>query len=87
MRRMLWLAVLVLGFGVMVAGDLMANRIESRIKTAAEQIVAGHGLRVAVSGRDITLSGQADTPVELAQMRAALDQIAGRRVLRVACQH
>ncbi len=38
-------------------------------------------MEVAVSGRDVTLSGTADTPVELDRLVAGLDAIRGRRVV------
>lgn len=60
-----------------------AVRMESEIREAAEAEVAGtvHPMVLAVSGRDITLSGVADTPSEFDRIVAGLDAIRGRRVV------
>ena len=86
MRWKLWLGAVALGGLFLWVSSITATRIESGIRTAAQQVVATsvQGLRVTVSGRDIDLTGLADGPRELARVKAALNQIAGRRVLRVA---
>lgn len=81
-----------LGLGVMAIGVAAlgwwaqgnhAHRIETGIAGAAAQAVAGsvHGVRTEVSGRDIHLGGTADGQAEADRLLAALDAVAGRRVV------
>lgn len=60
-----------------------AVSMENKITSAAEAVIAGavHPMQLAVSGRDITLSGLADTPAERDRLLAGLDAIRGRRVV------
>ncbi|GKY86952.1 OmpA family protein [Sinisalibacter aestuarii] len=60
-----------------------AVSMQARIATAAQQAVTGtvHPMAVRVSGRDITLTGLADTRTELDRVIAGLDAIRGRRVV------
>ncbi len=78
----------VLCVGVLALGlwarFVTVPRIETAIRSAAEAVVAPsiHGLKVVVSGRDIDLSGLADSDRELSQMVQALENIQGQRVVR-----
>lgn len=58
--------------------------METTLGRAAEAVVATsiHGMRVTVSGREINLTGLADSHVELAQMVTALRNIAGQPAVR-----
>lgn len=62
---------------------VQAVAIEDRIGAAAEAVAAGHihPLAMRVSGRDITVTGMADTPEELAAIVGELDGLRGRRVV------
>jgi outer membrane protein OmpA-like peptidoglycan-associated protein len=59
-------------------------QIETRIRGAAEAVVATaiHGLKVQVSGRDIDLSGLADSDAELAQVMRGLRDIVGQSTVQ-----
>ena len=85
MRKAMGIGVFVLGVaGLGLWGSAhTANQIEHRVRAAAQQAVAGsvHGVKVAVSGRDIHLTGIVDGPKEQAKLLAALDAVAGRRVI------
>ena len=78
------------GFAVLLLGLAMlgywgqghqAIAIENRISEAAASIVSTslHGAHVRVSGRDITVSGLADTEAERQVLVAALQAIPGQR--------
>ncbi len=85
MRKLLGILLLVLGVGGLGlwarAND--ARAIEHRIAADAGQVAQGtvHAVTTAVSGRDITASGLADTEAEKAAILAALDRVPGRRVV------
>jgi OOP family OmpA-OmpF porin len=85
MRKAMGIGVFVLGVaGLGLWGSAhTAKQIEHRVRAAAQQAVAGsvHGVKVAVSGRDIHLTGIVDGPKEQAKLLAALDAVAGRRVI------
>lgn len=85
MRRLLGIAVLVAGIAALGlwAQSHQARQIEAGIARAAAEVVAAtaHGASVGVSGRDITISGLADTETERAGLIAALNAIPGRRVV------
>ena len=84
------LGALVFVAGVAVLGywgaQVYAVRMQAQIWGAAEGVVAQavHPMSVRVSGRDITVSGTADTGAELATLTAELDAIRGRRVVNLA---
>ncbi|HBZ43504.1 MAG TPA: hypothetical protein DEO85_05460 [Maritimibacter sp.] len=61
-----------------------AVRMENEVRTAADAVAGStvHPMEVRVSGRDITLSGTADTEDELAGLLTSLNQVNGRRVVR-----
>ncbi|WP_292023658.1 OmpA family protein [Maritimibacter sp. UBA3975] len=84
---------IILGPVVLVAGiaglawwgaDNEAQTIESEVRASAEGVVTGaiHPMNVTVSGRDITLTGTADTEDELTDIVTSLDRVEGRRVVR-----
>lgn len=85
MRKTLGVLVFVVG----VAGlgywgaKTQAVSIQGKVTEAAEAAIAGalHPVEVTVSGRDITLTGTADTQAELDMLVAALDSVRGRRVI------
>lgn len=85
MRKLLGIAVLVLGVGGLGlwARSNAAAEMQTRITQNAEQVVAAtiHGITTATSGRDITASGLADTAAEKAAILVALDKVPGRRVV------
>lgn len=60
-----------------------AVSMENKIREAARTAVAGtvHPMQATVSGRDIALTGTADTPAEFDATVARLDAIRGRRVV------
>lgn len=86
MRKWIGLALLLVAIvGLSAWGaQVQGPRIEAEVRTAAEAVVAGtrHPMEVTVSGRDITLSGTADTESELSGLLTSLDQVQGRRVVR-----
>jgi outer membrane protein OmpA-like peptidoglycan-associated protein len=63
-----------------------AVTMQAKITAAAGDVVASavHPMEVAVSGRDITLTGTADTQAELDALAAGLDAVPGRRVVNTA---
>lgn len=77
----------ILALGVVGLGWLgraqYAPYLQTVVTAGAAQAVAGsiHGAQVAVSGRDITVSGLADGPAEQANLLAALRSVTGRRVV------
>lgn len=85
MRKLLGIAVLVLGVVALAlwARANQAPQIEATIAGAATEVVSetAHGTSVSVSGRDITISGLADTEAERAALITALNAIPGRRVV------
>ena len=87
MRGLLGGVILVAGVGGLgwFASQGPAKDIESQIKTAADEIAGGAPLGVAadVSGRDITVTGMVQDEDAVAALRAAFDEIPGRRVLNV----
>lgn len=81
-----------LGIGVLVVGLVglgwwgqthQAPRIEHKVRQLAEGAVSGsvHGASVAVSGRDIHLTGTADSTAEAEALVAALVALPARRVV------
>ena len=62
-----------------------AVSMENEITAEAQNVAAGHihPLDLRVSGRDITVTGLADTEDELAAITAELDGLRGRRVVNV----
>ncbi|MBV7408375.1 OmpA family protein [Maritimibacter sp. DP1N21-5] len=80
--------VLIVGIGGLAlwSAQHQAPRIEDEIRAAAGGVVTGaiHPMAVTVSGRDISLSGTADTPEELGVIKDALDEVDGRRVVDTA---
>lgn len=86
MRRLLGFSLLVLGvagLGLWARGN-DARAIETSIAAGASQVAQGsvHGVATVVSGRDIMVSGLADTPDEKTAILAALDRVPGRRVVK-----
>lgn len=73
------LCVGLLGLGLW-ARFVTIPHIETALRGAAQAVVAKaiHGMQVQVSGREITLTGLADSDMELAQMVQALKDIPGR---------
>lgn len=85
MRVFLGVLVLVAGLvGLSIWGARnQAVEVQQKIADAARAIVAQsvQPMQLRVSGRDITLSGTADTAEERDRLVAALDAVAGRRVV------
>lgn len=85
MRRALGILVLIVGIAGLGywGAHSHAIEIERKIATAAENAVKGtvHPMQVRVSGRDITLTGTADTTAERDRIVAALKAVPGRRVV------
>jgi OOP family OmpA-OmpF porin len=85
MRFVLGLFVLLAGLSALFVWGIpeRAAAIERQITRAADGVVTGaiHPMDVSVSGRDIHLSGTADSDTELASLIASLDAIDGRRVV------
>lgn len=84
-----------LGWGLLAAGTVVlgiwaradhAPRIEAAVAAGATQVVAGavHAVRADVSGRDITLSGLADTATERDTLIAGAEAVPGRRVVNAS---
>ena len=86
MRILLGLVLFVAGIAGLAwwGSSHQARTIEDEVEVAAKGVVTGaiHPMRVAVSGRDITLTGTADTEDELIDIVASLDAVEGRRVVR-----
>lgn len=86
MRKPLGILLLVLGVGGLGlwARGHEARAIEHRITAGAGQVAQGtvHAVAASVAGRDITVSGLADSEAEKAAILTALDRVPGRRVVR-----
>ncbi|MGL4320479.1 MAG: OmpA family protein [Paracoccaceae bacterium] len=85
MRGFLGSAVLALGVGVLgfYAHGKTAVEIENGIAARSIEAVANsiHAVLPEVSGRDIRLTGIADSPAERDALMAAVDAVDGRRVV------
>lgn len=85
MSKFLGLGVLILGVGALgyYARANNAVDIQAMVTERAAASVAGsvHGVLSEVSGRDIRLTGLADTEAERAALVAAADAVEGRRVV------
>lgn len=85
-RQFLGGAVLVLGTGALGlwASNDHAERMQAAVTEAAEAAVSGttHAVEAQVAGRDITVSGFADTETERDAILATLNAVDGRRVVR-----
>lgn len=86
MRKLLGALVLgagVAGLGVWGAGH-QAKTMQAEIGQEAAQVVQAsvHGVQARVSGRDITVSGYADSEAERENILTALNAVDGRRVVR-----
>ncbi|MEM6276373.1 MAG: OmpA family protein [Pseudomonadota bacterium] len=86
MRGFFGVVVLALGVGALGwwARAEHAVDIEARIQAGADSVVtaAKHGVEASVSGRDITLTGTADTETDKTELIARLEGIDGLRVVR-----
>jgi OOP family OmpA-OmpF porin len=85
MRKVLGSGVLVLGtvaLGLWARAD-HAARMEAAVEQATAIALAAsvHGVGASVSGRDITLTGLADTAAERAALLAAAQAVPGRRIV------
>lgn len=84
----IWIGLAALGLGVFVIGYggsmTQAKRIEQNLQAYADDVVQSsvHHAKVAVSGRDITVSGLANGVKERDRLIAELNQVPGRRVVR-----
>jgi outer membrane protein OmpA-like peptidoglycan-associated protein len=82
-----WLGILVLIVGVgglgLWARAHDAHEIEARLTDVAAKAIGGsvHGVASTVSGRDIVLTGLADTETERVGLMAAADAVVGRRLV------
>lgn len=85
MRGLLGGIILVAGVGGLgwYATQGPAVVMQGQIADAAADVVgtAQHGVDVAVSGRDVTVSGIVEDDAELSTLVAAFDSITGRRVV------
>ncbi|WP_255449712.1 OmpA family protein [Shimia ponticola] len=85
-RQFLGGAVLVLGTGALGlwASNDHAERMQANVRTSAQEAISGatHAVEARVEGRDITVSGLADTEAERDALLAALSDVDGRRVVR-----
>lgn len=86
MRKKIGLGVLCVG---LVAIGLWVRlvtvpQMETTLRNAAEAVVAPsvHGIKVQVSGREIALSGLADTDAELAEIKRALQALEAEPIVR-----
>lgn len=81
------LGLLVLIGGILVLGllgrDNFAEDVEARVEKAANAIAAKYDQNIAVdvSGRDITVSGEAETPEQKTALLAEFNRIEGRRLI------
>lgn len=86
MQKALGWAVLALGVGGLgwYGAKNNAVRMETRISDAASAVTLDtlHSVDTEIQGRDITVSGIADTEAERDQILAALQDVPGRRVIR-----
>lgn len=87
MRGLLGGIILVGGVGGLgwYATQGPAAAMQGQIAGAAADIAAGaqHNVAVAVSGRDVTVSGVVEDDAELTGLVAAFDAISGRRVINI----
>ena len=85
MRKTLGVLVLILGVGGLgwYATKNDAVRIQKAVTAQANAAVSTsvHGLSTVVMGRDITVTGTADTEAERTQILAALGNVVGHRVV------
>ncbi|MBV7377422.1 OmpA family protein [Maritimibacter dapengensis] len=83
MRIILGSIVMIAGIGGLTLWGATERGpgVEDQIRVAAEAATRGavHSIKAIVSGRDITLTGIADTEEELATIVAALDKVEGHR--------
>lgn len=88
MRKLLGGLVLIAGVGGLgyVGMTQHAVRIEAAIDTQARGVAATfpHSPQVAVSGRDVTVTGRATDEAEVQSIRAALADVSGVRVVDVS---
>lgn len=86
MRGAIGAAVLALGVGGLSwwGGNHQAERMEAEIAAAASDVAAGavHPVETRVLGRDVEISGIADSGAERDALLAALNDVPGRRVVR-----
>jgi outer membrane protein OmpA-like peptidoglycan-associated protein len=84
-RKWLGLLVLIVGVGGLGlwARAHDAHEIEARLTDVAAKAVGGsvHGVASTVAGRDIVLTGLADSETERVSLMAAADAVVGRRVV------
>lgn len=85
-RKVLGILVLVLGVAALCwyGAKHHAKRIEQTVADGANGAVAAsvHGLKTTVSGRDIEVTGLADSAAERKRILETLDIVQGRRVVR-----
>ncbi|MEM1373558.1 MAG: OmpA family protein [Pseudomonadota bacterium] len=90
MRGFFGVVVLALGMGALGwwARHDHAADIESGLQAAADRVAAGatHEVSIRVSGRDLTITGTADTEKERSDLVARLEAIDGQRVVRDALE-
>ncbi|MDJ0514259.1 MAG: OmpA family protein [Methyloceanibacter sp.] len=86
MRKVFGILVFILGVTVLCAygSKHHAKWIEQAVADGASGAVAGsvHGLQTSVKGRDIEVSGLADSAAERDRILETLDIVEGRRVVR-----
>ncbi|WP_158007337.1 OmpA family protein [Methyloceanibacter stevinii] len=86
MRKVLGILALVLGVAALCwfGAKHHAKRIEQTVADGANGAVAAsvHGLKTSVAGRDIEVSGLADSNAERKRILETLDIVQGRRVVR-----
>ncbi len=86
MRNLLGGGIFVIGvvglcwWGAKQSAPDMQNTVTERAAQVAATSI--HGAQASVSGRDITLTGIADSPAERDSLLGAFDAIDGRRVIR-----
>lgn len=84
----LWLGIIVVGLGLaglgIWAGLDHSRQIEAELSAATRAAIAPatHDVTAVVAGRDITVTGTADTTAERDRLISALDGVRGRRVVR-----
>lgn len=85
-RKVLGILALVLGVAALCwfGAKHHAKRIEQTVADGANGAVAAsvHGLKTSVAGRDIEVSGLADSNAERKHILETLDIVQGRRVIR-----
>ncbi|MBT8410915.1 MAG: OmpA family protein [Octadecabacter sp.] len=88
MRKFIGVLVLAAGVGFLglygSAND--AERVQAAILAGADRVTATarHGVQARVGGRDIIVTGMADTQAEFDSLEAAFDAVDGRRVVDMA---